>query len=69
MTGALPESRPNILFVLSDQHRSDALGCAGNRAVQTPTLDAMAAEGMRFENTWCQSPLCQPSRASLITGR
>lgn len=61
--------RPNILFVLADQHRHDALGCAGNRAVQTPALDAMAAQGVRFERVWCQSPICQPSRASLITGR
>ncbi len=60
---------PNILFVFSDQHRHDVLGCAGHPLVQTPTLDALAARGVRFSEVWCQSPICQPSRASVITGR
>ncbi len=59
----------NILFVFSDQHRHDVLGCAGHPVVATPTLDRLAAEGVRFTRTWCQSPICQPSRASVITGR
>ncbi|MEM8768371.1 MAG: sulfatase-like hydrolase/transferase, partial [Pseudomonadota bacterium] len=61
--------RPNILFVFADQHRHDALGCAGNKQIETPNIDALAASGVRFENAWCQSPICQPSRAALITGR
>jgi arylsulfatase A-like enzyme len=61
--------RPNILFIFADQHRHDALGCAGNTLIDTPNLDRLAASGMRFANTWCQSPICQPSRAALITGR
>ncbi|HEY5644579.1 MAG TPA: sulfatase-like hydrolase/transferase [Pseudomonadales bacterium] len=61
--------RPNILFILADQHRHDALGCAGNRLIETPNLDSLAASGVRFNNSWCQSPICQPSRAALITGR
>ena len=61
--------RPNIVFIFADQHRHDALGCAGNSLIKTPNLDSLAANGMRFTNTWCQSPICQPSRTALITGR
>lgn len=60
---------PNIVFIFADQHRHDALGCAGNDLIKTPNLDSLAANGMRFVNAWCQSPICQPSRAALITGR
>ncbi|MYD92495.1 MAG: sulfatase-like hydrolase/transferase [Chloroflexi bacterium] len=60
---------PNILFIFSDQHRHDVLGCAGHPVVETPHLDRLAAEGVRFTETWCQSPICQPSRASVITGQ
>lgn len=61
--------RPNILFVFADQHRHDALGCAGNTLIETPNIDQLAATGVRFTDAWCQSPICQPSRAALITGR
>ena len=60
-------SKPNIIFIFADQHRHDALGCAGNEVIQTPNLDRLAGEGVRFANTWCQSPICQPSRASMIS--
>jgi len=60
---------PNILFLMADEHRYDALGCAGNESVHTPNLDRLAGEGVRFTNTYCQAPLCQPSRASIITGK
>lgn len=63
------DEKPNILFIFSDQHRHDVMGCAGHPIVKTPNLDALAARGIRFTRTWCQSPICQPSRASLITGR
>lgn len=62
-------AKPNILFVFSDQHRHDVMGCAGHPTVATPHLDALAARGHRFTKAWCQSPICQPSRASLITGQ
>jgi len=62
-------SQPNILFVFSDQHRHDVMGCAGHPIVETPTLDGLAARGARFTRAWCQSPICQPSRASFVTGR
>ncbi len=65
----MTDQKPNILFIFSDQHRHDVMGCAGHPLVQTPHLDALAARGVRFTRAWCQSPICQPSRASLITGQ
>lgn len=59
----------NVLLIMSDEHRPDALGCAGHPTVRTPALDGLAAEGTRFASTYCSSPLCAPSRASLATGR
>jgi choline-sulfatase len=58
----------NILLIFSDQHRFDALGAMGNPIVQTPNLDRLAREGVFVSNVWCQSPVCQPSTASVITG-
>jgi len=60
---------PNILFIYSDQHRADVMGCAGNDTVVTPNLDRLAAEGARFSQTWTESPICQPARASVLTGQ
>ncbi len=62
-------TQPNLLFVYADQHRADVLGCAGNEVVATPNLDRLAADGVRFESAWTESPICQPARASLLTGR
>jgi arylsulfatase A-like enzyme len=59
---------PNIIFFLSDDHRSDFLGCAGNGIVQTPRLDELAAEGVRFNNAFVTTSICAASRASLFTG-
>ena len=61
--------QPNIIFIFADQHRHDAFGCAGNGLIETPNLDRLANRGVRYTNAWCQSPICQPSRAALITGR
>ena len=63
------EKRPNILFVFSDQQRYSALGANGNGIIQTPVLDAMAAEGMVCDNMFSNHPLCSPYRAILLTGR
>jgi choline-sulfatase len=60
---------PNILLVMSDQHRADMLGCAGDAGVLTPSLDSLAADGVRFTRVSCQGPLCMPSRASFMTER
>jgi choline-sulfatase len=59
----------NVVFILSDQHRADAAACYGSPVAKTPHLDRLAAEGVRFDRAYCQSPLCAPSRGSLLTGR
>ena len=61
--------RRNLLFIMSDQHRGDALSCEKHPVVRTPMLDRLAGEGVRFSHTYCQSPLCVPSRACSMTGR
>lgn len=64
----MTDNRPNILFLFSDQHRFDALGCNGAPVVQTPGMDAIAARGMRFTHAFTPTSLCSPARASLLTG-
>ena len=59
---------PNIIFVLTDQMRSTAMGCSGVEKVITPNLDKLADEGTRFTNAIANSPACTPSRANLLTG-
>lgn len=61
--------QPNILFILSDQHTQNAVGCYGDISGVTPNLDRLASEGTVFENCYCASPICLPSRMSLLTGR
>lgn len=63
-----PAPRPNILFILTDDQRFDALGTAGHPYLKTPNLDALAAEGVMFENAFVTTSLCSPSRASILTG-
>ena len=58
----------NLLYILSDQHARDALGCYGSSVVQTPNLDRLAARGTRFQNAYTPCPICVPARASLATG-
>jgi len=61
--------KPNILFILSDDHSVPHLGCYGDPNLKTPNLDKLAAEGMRFDRVYTTAPQCVPSRASLMTGR
>jgi len=61
--------RPNIVLIVTDQHRADHLGCYGNPVVRTPNIDSIAADGTRFERFYVASPVCMPNRASLMTGR
>ncbi len=65
---ASTSTRPNILFLMADQLRSDCLGCMGNQAVHTPNLDAIAREGVVFTNAYSSTPTCTPARAGLLTG-
>ena len=64
-----PAPPPNILLILSDDHSAAHLGCYGNADIRTPTLDKLAADGMRFERAYVTAPQCVPSRASILTGR
>jgi choline-sulfatase len=61
--------RPNILFLMTDQHRADVCGYAGNRVVRTPTLDRLAATGTVFANAYTPSPVCIPARQCLMAGQ
>ena len=61
--------RPNILFIMADQLRRDALGCFGNGIVQTPRIDSLAERGMRFDGMYAAYPVCAPNRATIFTGR
>jgi arylsulfatase A-like enzyme len=60
--------RPNILFFLVDDQRNDTLGCAGHPILKTPVVDALAARGVRFVNTFVTTSICAASRASIFTG-
>lgn len=61
-------AQPNIIFLLADDQREDVLGCYGNSLIQTPTIDKLADEGVRFENVFCEVPICAASRSTLFTG-
>jgi N-acetylglucosamine-6-sulfatase len=61
-------ARPNVLFILCDDLRPDALGCYDSKYVKTPNIDALARGGVRFANAFCTTSLCSPSRASILTG-
>jgi arylsulfatase A-like enzyme len=68
-TSAQSPKRPNILFLLTDDQRSDALGCMGNRIIQTPVIDQLASEGVTFLNNFCATAICMTSRACIFTGQ
>lgn len=62
-------NRPNFLFIITDQHRADHLGCYGNSVVKTPNIDRLAATGTRWDKFYVANPICMPNRASIMTGR
>lgn len=62
------QNRPNIIFILTDDQRRDALGFAGNPIIQTPEMDRLAADGIYYENAFVTTPICAASRASILTG-
>ena len=67
---AYPRDRkPNLLFILADDHAGYVLGADGNRRAITPNLDRLASEGVRFASNYCNSPVCTPSRQSILTGQ
>ena len=65
---AQPRRRPNILYVMTDDHPANAMSCAGHSILRTPNLDRLAAEGVRFSNCFVTNSLCAPSRATALTG-
>src|SRR4030043_99387 len=67
-TSALPKYRPNIIFILADDLGYGDLGCYGQKAIKTPNIDKLAAEGMRFTDHYAGSTVCAPSRCCLMTG-
>ena len=67
--GSGPKSRPNILWIMTDQQVADGMSCTGNTGLKTPAMDSMAAKGIRFDNAYCANPICVPSRASMMTGK
>jgi N-acetylglucosamine-6-sulfatase len=68
LLGGDPPARPNVLFILCDDIRWNAMSCAGHPTLRTPNIDRIANEGVRFANMFCTTSLCSPSRASILTG-
>ena len=62
------DSRPNIVFIMADDHAAHAIGAYGSRINATPSIDRLAVEGMRLDNCFCTNSLCSPSRAAILTG-
>ena len=60
--------QPNIIFIMSDDHASHAISAYGSKINQTPNIDRIAKQGMRFNNCFCTNSICTPSRASILTG-
>lgn len=65
----MKNTRPNILVFMSDEHAKGASGCFGSSIVRTPAIESLASDGIVFENAYCNSPMCVPSRMSFLTGR
>src|SRR6188508_3189165 len=61
--------RPNILFIFSDDHAEHAISAYGSKVNKTPNLDRLAADGVRFTNSFVTNSICTPSRATLLTGQ
>jgi arylsulfatase A-like enzyme len=61
--------RPNVLLIVTDQHRADHLGCNGNPIVRTPHIDGLSANGWSADRFYVSSPICMPNRSTLMTGR
>ncbi len=61
--------RPNLLFIMSDDHAAHAMTCYGSRINETPNMDRIANDGVRLDNCFCTNSICTPSRASILTGK
>ncbi len=67
-SGTASAHRPNVLLLMSDQHKRSCMGAYGDHVARTPNLDALAGQSVRFTNGYCNNPVCAPSRASVMTG-
>lgn len=67
--GAAQRARPNLLYLIADDHAAYVMGADGNSRAQTPNLDRLASQGTRFARHFCNSPVCTPSRQSFLTGQ
>jgi len=63
-----PKKRPNLLFLFSDQHAYDTMGCSGNKFVRTPVMDKLSSEGIHFTHCFSTAPVCSPYRSMLLSG-
>ena len=68
-TSGKDAERPNIIFIMTDDHASHAMSCYGSKINKTPNLDRIANEGMRFDNCFCTNSICAPCRAVILTGK
>ena len=68
LLGTAVAEKPNIIFILSDDIAQGDLGCYGQKLIQTPNLDRMAAEGTRYMQAYTGTTVCAPTRSSLMTG-
>ena len=68
-TDLFAATRPNIVFIFTDDHAAHALSCYGSKINKTPQLDRLAKEGMLFRNCFCTNSICGPSRAVILTGK
>ena len=66
---AAEAARPNILFIMSDDHAAHAISAYGSLVNKTPNIDRLAREGMRFDDVFCVNSICSPSRATILTGK
>jgi choline-sulfatase len=65
---ALAQTKPNVLYIMTDQQSYNMMSCMGNKWLKTPNMDELASKGYRFEKTYCANPVSMPSRFSLLTG-
>lgn len=66
---ALSQSKPNIIYIFTDQQTASAMSCSGNTDLNTPNMDRLASKGVRFVNAYCSAPLSGPSRSAMFTGK
>ncbi len=67
--GSVSDDRPNIIFIMTDDHTTQAMSCYGGGLIETPNMDRLASEGIRLDNCYATNALSGPSRACILTGK